>query len=455
MSKKNSRYQRKNLTRKRRIQKGGIGLTLPFFQYIPIDPSILNFKRVLCAIQSTDIHTDLLTLCGLDTKDQVWFGFQRMDFSFYQTYMTKIGYENDDTLILRNYTIDGFSQKGTKIQEITNTNITVYMFHDIYNMNIQSEIIVPWKMIYHGKELYQMMTTQLLDSPVSSISNNTKPLPNTLGNTNSLKKMVFTDSIKRKRKQDALKKQQKKSDSTSNSTNEEEDLRNVHGIGDKTVEMLHMKNIYTIRQLRDALSSQPTLLNQAQITGLQYYEELKQPIPREEIKTYETHLRNITSKLNPEMNMTTAGSYRRNKTTSHDIDILFTYPENTGLNVVERWLDTFVDAMIKEDIHLVYLTKSSLKFMAIIRMPDMRLHRRIDFMLVPISRYPFALLYLTGSKEFTMNIRKIAIQKGYSLSENGFKDLKTNERVNVNDFKSEKDIFDFLDMDYLAPEYRF
>ena len=211
MSKKNSRFQRKNLTRKCRIQKGGIGLTLPFFQYIPIDPSILNFKRVLCAIQSTDIHTDLLTLCGLDTKDQVWFGFQRMDFSFYQTYMTKIGYENDDTLILRNYTIDGFSQKGTKIQEITNTDITINMIHDIWNMRIQSELNVPWKMIYHGKELYQMMTTQLSASPVSSISNNTKPFPKS--NTNSLKKMIFPDLRRRKRKDDALNKRQKISDS--------------------------------------------------------------------------------------------------------------------------------------------------------------------------------------------------------------------------------------------------
>jgi len=51
-------------------------------------------------------------------------------------------------------------------------------------------------------------------------------------------------------------------------------------------------------------------------------------------------------------------------------------------------------------------------------------------------------------------MRQQAISKGYSLSENGFKDLKTNERVNVNDFKSEKDVFDFLEMDYLAPEDR-
>ena len=75
-------------------------------------------------------------------------------------------------------------------------------------------------------------------------------------------------------------------------------------------------------------------------------------------------------------------------------------------------------------------------------------------MVVPYSTYPFALLYLTGPKEFTVYIRQQAISKGYSISENGFKDLKTNERVNVNDFKSEKDIFDFLEMGYLEPSER-
>ena len=75
-------------------------------------------------------------------------------------------------------------------------------------------------------------------------------------------------------------------------------------------------------------------------------------------------------------------------------------------------------------------------------------------MITSSSTYPFALLYLTGAKEFIIRMRNIAIQKGYSLSENGFRVLETNKRVNVNDFQSEKDIFDFLEMDYLAPEDR-
>ena len=118
------------------------------------------------------------------------------------------------------------------------------------------------------------------------------------------------------------------------------------------------------------------------------------------------------------------------------------------------WLDTFVAALVEENIKVVYLTRTSSKRLAIIKIPNMKFHRRIDFMVVPYSTYPFALLYLTGPKEFTVYMRNISIQKGYSLSENGFKDLKTNERVNVTDFKSEKDIFDFLEMDYLAPEDR-
>jgi DNA polymerase/3'-5' exonuclease PolX len=446
MSEKQSRLPRKNITRRRRFQKGGIGLTLPFFQYIPLDTNIRNFERVLCAIQSIDIHTDLLTFCGLDTKDQVWFGFQCMDFPFYETYMNRIGYENPDTLILRNYTLDGFSQQDTKIHQIKDTEITVSMIHDIWSMKLQSDFRVPWKIIYHGKELYQMMTTQLLDSSVSNISNNTKPLPKS--STNSLSKMIFPDFQQRRQKLNASNKRQRMLSSM-----EEDNLENVHGIGEKTIEMLREKNIYTIKNLRTAIQVIPTLLNRAQTIGLQYYEDLIQPILREETEKYESRLQEIMRKIEPVMKMTIAGSYRRNRRTSHDIDVLFTHPQNPELDR-ETWLDTFVAALVEENIKVVYLTRTSSKRLAIIKMKNMKFHRRIDFMVVPYSTYPFALLYLTGSKEFTVKMRQQAISKGYSLSENGFKDLKTNERVNVHDFKSEKDVFDFLEMDYLAPEDR-
>jgi DNA polymerase (family 10) len=73
--------------------------------------------------------------------------------------------------------------------------------------------------------------------------------------------------------------------------------------------------------------------------------------------------------------------------------------------------------------------------------------RRLDLLAVPPSKYPFALLYFTGSKEFNINMRKRALQKGMSLSEHGLKG-------NNQSIQSEEDVFKVLDMEYLPPEKR-
>ena len=476
------KFTRKYHTKRRFTYTGGSNIVLPFSNYISIHNDTIRgslFETIVYGIQLIDNHKDLFTICGLDKNDQVWFGFQYMDASFYKTYLQKFGFVHSDTSVLRNHMLDGFSHSDTLVQDITNTNITIAISH--LSLQIRSEFQIPWNVVYDGKELYLMMILQLQKNPSDEkyktnhiekpISLKTKP------NNSSIQTVLFPTRQQMMKKMRHTRKKRKivqhnetpslsdssfsseQDDSTSGlDTTSELDttskLENVHGIGEKTVEMLHQKNIYTVKQLRDAIATQPTLLNNAQKTGLKYYEHLQKPILREEIQEYEIHLRNITASLDSEMNMMIAGSYRRNRPTSHDIDVLFTHSRNVGLDDDDSWLDTFVSALIDHNIDVVYLTRTSRKRMAIIRMPTMKFYRRIDFMITSSSTYPFALLYLTGPKEFTIRMRNIAIQKGYSLSENGFRVLETNKRVNVNDFQSEKDIFDFLEMDYLTPENR-
>ena len=76
--------------------------------------------------------------------------------------------------------------------------------------------------------------------------------------------------------------------------------------------------------------------------------------------------------------------------------------------------------------------------------------RRIDIRFIPyISWYP-ALLYFTGSAELNKKMRQIAKTKKLKLSEYGlFKEDGTMIEVN-----SEREIFDFLDMEYLVPRLR-
>ena len=74
--------------------------------------------------------------------------------------------------------------------------------------------------------------------------------------------------------------------------------------------------------------------------------------------------------------------------------------------------------------------------------------RRIDFLYSPPKEYAFALLYFTGSKAFNIVMRKEALKMGYSLNEHGF-----TPDVSIN-FEKEKDIFDFLELEYKTPIQR-
>ena len=78
------------------------------------------------------------------------------------------------------------------------------------------------------------------------------------------------------------------------------------------------QGITTIDQLRE----NKELLNDKQIIGLKYYEELLERIPREEIVRHEGLLKKFLKKTDPNADLTIAGSYRRKKDDSGDIDIL-------------------------------------------------------------------------------------------------------------------------------------
>jgi DNA polymerase/3'-5' exonuclease PolX len=96
------------------------------------------------------------------------------------------------------------------------------------------------------------------------------------------------------------------------------------------------------------------------------------------------------------------------------------------------------------------------KCMAVCKLKRHRTFRRLDLLYTKKHEYPFALLYFTGSGQFNVNMRNIALSKGYSLSEYGMKYNNGDKKGEFveHEFVTEKDIFDFLDMEYVAPEKR-
>ena len=69
------------------------------------------------------------------------------------------------------------------------------------------------------------------------------------------------------------------------------------------------------------------------------------------------------------------------------------------------------------------------------------------------EEYPFAILYFTGSMEFNAKMRGLTLEKGLSMNEYSLKDNETKKIID-HKFIKEKDIFDYLGMNWVEPVMR-
>ena len=68
------------------------------------------------------------------------------------------------------------------------------------------------------------------------------------------------------------------------------------------------------------------------------------------------------------------------------------------------------------------------------------------------EEYPFAILYFTGSQAFNTAMRQHALEQGYTMNEHRLENTTTKE--SVTNIQSEKDIFKFLNLEYVEPKDR-
>nr|QBM01968.1 DNA polymerase/3'-5' exonuclease PolX [uncultured archaeon] len=76
---------------------------------------------------------------------------------------------------------------------------------------------------------------------------------------------------------------------------------------------------------------------------------------------------------------------------------------------------------------------------------------RVDLMVQPLETYGNLLQHLTGSKSHNIKLRRLAQEKGYSVSEYGIKETKTNK---VHKFQTEEEVYRLLGMSFPPPELR-
>ena len=214
----------------------------------------------------------------------------------------------------------------------------------------------------------------------------------------------------------------------------------IYGVGPKKAEELVGAGIKTIAQLRE----NQQLLNDIQKLGLTYYEDILEKIPRSEIEEYRSVFETTFSQ-NGNDKMEIVGSYRRGLKSSGDIDLIITTNNPKIFSI-------FIDELIKKRIILHVLSRGPTKCLVITKLSNNKA-RRVDFLYTTPQEFPFAILYFTGSKIFNTVMRQYALNKGYTFNEHGIYHVENKQKGEkvAKDFNTEKDIFDFLGLQYKTP----
>jgi hypothetical protein len=115
-----------------------------------------------------------------------------------------------------------------------------------------------------------------------------------------------------------------------------------------------------------------------------------------------------------------------------------------------------IDLLIKENIIVEVLSRGATKCLVIAKVPGFDVYRRVDFLFTVGEEFPFAILYFTGSKIFNTVMRQYALQKGLTMNEHGLHRLEGKKKGQKVEhvFSLEKDIFDYLGLEYKLPEER-
>jgi DNA polymerase/3'-5' exonuclease PolX len=239
-----------------------------------------------------------------------------------------------------------------------------------------------------------------------------------------------------------------------------EDLESVVGIGHTNAIELFNKGITSVKDLKKQIKEGKIEVNEKIELGLKYYGKFEGNIPRKEIDKIYKIFTNIFKKLNKKLKdnqyiFEFCGSYRREKPTSGDIDILISKfgeidEDNNYLINIIKLLKEPIEKNDDKPLLVDDLTElGKTKYMGFCKYKENPV-RRIDIRFVPFDSYYSALVYFTGSAELNKQMRHIAKTKKLKLSEYGL--FKENgEKIPIN---NERDIFDKLDMEFLAPRLR-
>jgi DNA polymerase/3'-5' exonuclease PolX len=208
------------------------------------------------------------------------------------------------------------------------------------------------------------------------------------------------------------------------------------------------KNPYTRKEIYKMLKikSIHTILPESARVYLKYLPD--RAIPRAVIQTLEQELQKHVHGIK----LTIAGSYRRNRPTSNDADIVVINKNNP--------LETIADGIAKSkcvellNVYAAGPDKASILFKVIankskLDTPKNKYVVKSDVFMTTPNEYMYMLLYAIGSGDFNITMRAQAKRHGYLLNQRGL--YKDGVLVEL---KNEHEIFEIIGMTYRDPESR-
>ena len=221
------------------------------------------------------------------------------------------------------------------------------------------------------------------------------------------------------------------------------ELLDIEDLGPKRVREFQMAlGIQTVADLIQAaekgkLRDLPRMSEEMEKKILENAKRVKERIKRyslKEIKKGVEALMKDIKKVTGVEKAEVAGSYRREKETVGDIDIL----------VVTKSPKKVADAITKLKFVKKVIAHGEKKVSF-----DMKSGLRVDVRFVKKDQWGSALLYFTGDKAHNIEMRKVAIKKNWKLNEYG---LFEGEKVIAS--KTEKEIYEKLGLKYYEPKER-
>jgi DNA polymerase/3'-5' exonuclease PolX len=214
-------------------------------------------------------------------------------------------------------------------------------------------------------------------------------------------------------------------------------LTSISGIGPYYAKKFVSLGITSIVALKRADKLGKIKLTRAQQLCIAHRNDLKQKIPRKEIDKFNVILSNAFKTINPYLKYMIAGSYRRGKKLSGDIDVVIW----SSIGHANQYIDQILNKLPQ---YIAPISQGTKKLSGLFRID--KYVRRVDLLFTHCDSRWAAINYFTGSKETNIMIRSRAKELGYVVNEHCLK--KGNKIITI---PNEQSLYKILKLKYIKP----